>query len=81
MRKDKECTDKTERVLGLYTKLMSGSVVNKASEAVYYGVNERSIQRDIYDIRNYIDLKGVQEGFLTSVIYDRKAKGYRLEQV
>ena len=42
-----ESTDKIERVLGLYTKLINGSVVNKAEEAANYNVNERSIQRDI----------------------------------
>ncbi len=48
--------DKIERVLGLYTKLMNGSLINKAEEANYYGVNERSIQRDIDDIRIFLNL-------------------------
>ena len=43
---------KIERVLGMYTKLLSGNVINKFDEAQEYGVNERSIQRDIDDIRN-----------------------------
>lgn len=38
---------KIERVLGIYTKLLSGYIVNKAAEANEYGVNERSIQRDV----------------------------------
>lgn len=41
---------KIERVLGIYTKLLNGYIVNKAAEANEYGVNERSIQRDIDDI-------------------------------
>lgn len=73
--------DKIERVLGIYTKLLNGAVVKKATEAVNYGVNERSIQRDIDDIRNYLDLQGTENGILNSVIYDRQAKGYRLEQI
>ena len=76
-----ESTDKIERVLGLYTKLINGSVVNKAEEAENYNVNERSIQRDIDDIRNYMDLQGAADGMINSVIYDRQAKGYRLEQI
>ena len=36
---------KIDRVLDIYTKLMSGALVNKAEEAQNYGVNERSIQR------------------------------------
>lgn len=78
---EKEGTDKIERVLGIYTKLINGAVVNKATEAINYGVNERSIQRDIDDIRNYMDLQGAEDGILNSVIYDRQAKGYRLEQI
>lgn len=46
--------DKTERVLGIYTKLMNGYLINKAEEAQRYGVNERSIQRDLDCIRNYL---------------------------
>lgn len=76
-----ESTDKIERVLGLYSKLMNGSIVNKAAEATNYGVNERSIQRDIDDIRNYLDQKGVEDGVFNSIIYDRLEKGYRLEKI
>ena len=76
-----EQTDKIERVLGIYTKLINGSVINKAEEANNYNVNERSIQRDIDDIRNYMDIKGSEDGIINSVIYDRQAKGYRLEQI
>lgn len=48
---------KIERVLGIYTKLLSGNVINKFDEAQEYGVNERSIQRDIDDIRNYLEIE------------------------
>lgn len=78
---ENDATNKIERVLGIYTKLINGAVVNKATEAVNYGVNERSIQRDIDDIRNYMDLQGAEDGIINSVIYDRQAKGYRLEQM
>ena len=73
--------DKVERVLGIYTKLINGAVVKKATEAVNYGVNERSIQRDIDDIRNYLDQQGAEDGILNSVIYDRQAKGYRMAHI
>lgn len=78
---ENDATNKIERVLGIYTKLINGAVVNKATEAVNYGVNERSIQRDIDDIRNYMDIQGAEDGIINSVIYDRQAKGYRLEQM
>lgn len=74
-------TDKMDRVLGIYTKLMSGAVVNKAEEANNYRVNERSIQRDIEDIRNFLDRSFADEGTVNSVVYDRTKKGYRMEQV
>ncbi len=73
--------DKVNRVLSLYTKLINGAVIYKAEEANNYGVNERSIQRDIDDIRNYLDIQGTEDGFLNSVVYDRDKKGYRLEQI
>lgn len=46
-----------------------------------YGVNERSIQRDIDDIRNYLESDGERVGCINSVIYDRIGKRYRLEQI
>lgn len=78
---EKEGTDKIERVLGIYTKLINGAVVRKMEEAANYNVNERSIQRDIDNIRNYLDQRGVEDGIINSVIFDRNAKGYRLEQI
>lgn len=77
----KEGMDKIERVLGLYSKLINGAILNKAEEAQNYHVNERSIQRDINDIRNYLEQKAMEDGIINSVIYDRIAKGYRLEQI
>ncbi|MBQ7370461.1 MAG: WYL domain-containing protein, partial [Blautia sp.] len=47
--------DQIGRVLQIYSKLSEGYVVNKAEEAARYGVNERSIQRDIDHIRNFLD--------------------------
>ena len=74
-------SDKIARILGIYTKLMNGGIVNKAEEARQYGVNERSIQRDIDDIREYFENETADIGFINSVIYDRSEKGYRLEQL
>ncbi len=76
-----ENTDKTKRVLGLYQKLMNGQIINKAEEAQIYGVNERSIQRDIEDIRSFLDSNFEQSGIENTVIYDRINKGYKLEQL
>ena len=45
---------KTDRILGIYTRLINGDVVNKEKETNRYSINERSIQRDIDDIRTFL---------------------------
>jgi hypothetical protein len=72
-------SDKICRVLQIYAKLSDGYVVNKTEEAQRYGVNERSIQRDIDDIRNFLDVDSERTGDINSAVYDRIEKGYRLE--
>lgn len=72
--------NKVERVLGIYTKLINGYLINKAEEANFYSVNERSIQRDIDDIRNFLEVNDDNDGFPNTVVYDRIEKGYRLER-
>ena len=67
---EKESIDKIERVLSIYTKLINGAVVSKSEEANRFGVNERSIQRDIDDIRNFLENDGVQNGSINTIIYD-----------
>ncbi len=79
--KEQQRNDKIERVLGIYSKLINGGIVNKTVEATKYGVNERSIQRDIDDIRNYFELESENNGYINSVIYDRAQKGFRLDQI
>ncbi len=76
-----EKNGKIERTLGIYTRLMNGYVVRKAEEAVRYNVNERSIQRDIDDIRAFLENDFGDQGVINTVIYDRSVQGYRLEQL
>lgn len=72
---------KIDRVLGIYTKLLDGYLVNKSEEALIYGVNERTIHRDIDDIRHFMESDTEHSGVVSSVVYDRIEKGYRLEQI
>lgn len=72
---------KIDRVLGIYSKLMGGALVNKAEEARNYGVNERTIQRDIDDIRNHLEAGAETTGVINSIIYDRAEKAYRIDQI
>ena len=78
---ENEKADKIQRILQIYTKLTEGHVINKAEEALVYGVNERSIQRDIDDIRDFLDTDTERSGVENTVIYDRSEKGYRLESL
>lgn len=73
--------DRIARVLSIYTKLLDGEIVNKAVEARKHGVNERTIQRDIDDIRNFFEEDVERAGYLNSIVYDRTEKGYRIEQI
>ncbi|MBO5373184.1 MAG: WYL domain-containing protein [Lachnospiraceae bacterium] len=77
----KEDVDKIGRVLEIYTKLLNGAVINKEEEAQRYGVNPRSIQRDMKDIRSFMEAKENEIGVRNSVTYDREKNGYRLEQI
>lgn len=74
-------TNQSERILSIYTKLINGGIVNKAEEANNYGVTERSIQRDIDDIRRFLEVTPDRAGIVNTVIYDRINKGYRIEQI
>ena len=77
-----EEANKVARVLSIYNKLVSGEIVNKTFEANRFGVNEKSIQRDIEEIRTYLSQSAVDGyGIIGEVIYDRTEKGYRLEQI
>ena len=68
---------KVERIINLYNRLVEGEVLNKADEAARFEVNERSIQRDLEDIRAYLANDPESNGEL---IYDRTQKGYVLVQ-
>lgn len=65
---DKLSHSKITRILDIYGKLNNGHLIIKAEEAKRYGVNERSIQRDIDDIRNYLSDIALEHGTVNSVI-------------
>ena len=72
--------DKAQRVLSIYTQLLNDHLVIKSQIAINFNVDERSIQRDIDDIRNYLEVTPDNNGFYNTIVYDRNKKGYRLEQ-
>lgn len=68
---------KTDRILGIYIKLCNGNVVNKAKEALECGVDERTIQRDIDDLRCFMSDCLVEYDYdYCEIEYDRKQCGY-----
>lgn len=69
---------KYDRILSLYTKIMSGDVIRKSDEAADLGVNERTIQRNIDDIRAFFDNNSTSIGFGKQIVYDRSRRGYLL---
>lgn len=66
---------KSERLLQIYSKLVSGEILKKKELAQHFHVTERSIQRDIEALRCFF----AEEGLLQDVVYDKKARGYRME--
>ena len=72
-----EKQSKNSRTLDMYARLCEGKVLNKTEEAQRFGVDERSIQRDIDDIRAFLAERCVSsEGECRTVEYSRKEKGY-----
>ncbi len=68
---------KVERIINLYNRLYDGELLVKSDEAERFGVNERSIQRDIEDLRDYLAADPSEE---RDLVYDRKRGGYLLVQ-
>ena len=73
--------EKVKRTLSLYARLMDGEIIRKSEEALRYGVNERSIQRDIDDIRIFLSDDVERTGIINDIVYDRDVKGFRLEKI
>lgn len=70
---------KYNRVLTIFSELISGKVVNKSDEAKRFGVTERSIQRDIDDLKCFFADNSDEGGLYREVKHSKKLKGYYLE--
>lgn len=76
-----EGRSKTIRILSIYDSLNKGNIVNKQQAAIKYSVSEKAIQRDIDDLRNYLDAQSLDwSSFNDSINYDRVKKGYTLSR-
>lgn len=68
---------KNSRTLSIYIRLCAGKLINKAEEANCFGVDERSIQRDIDDIRAFLEDQKTERGTESrEIVYDRIHKGF-----
>lgn len=68
---------KNNRTLDIYTRLCKGKIIYKSEEARKFGVDGRSILRDINDIRSFLDYCAVTDSTDTrKIIYDRTKKGF-----
>lgn len=71
----KEKCSKINRILMIYEKLIKGEVVHKKQLAKLFGVNEKSIQRDIEDIRAYLS-NNIEWKCNMNIEYRRDKNGY-----
>lgn len=75
----RESEDKAGRILSIYSRLKQGKVIYKNNESMSSKVAERTIQRDIADIENFLQNQHNETGLIEEIVYDKKAGGYRLE--
>lgn len=79
MQKDNlESNAKYVRMLKLYMKLSKGESIKKSREAEFFGVSQRSIQRDIEDLRCLLENIDAVGGAKIDIVYSKKTNGYHL---
>ena len=75
--KQNDKMQKNTRTLDMYTRLCEGKTINKTEEAKNFSVDERSIQRDIDDIRAFLsEQKAKDSSDAREVVYDRTKRGF-----
>jgi len=68
---------KTPRILSMFMRLLHGGCIHKKAEAERFNVNEKTIQRDLDDIRTYF-AEANCNGTCGELIYRRKENNYYL---
>lgn len=70
---------KNLRTLDLFVRFLQGRIVRKAEEAERFQVDQRTIQRDIDDIRAFLDECAVKNtADSRTIVYDRSRRGFVL---
>lgn len=65
---------KNQRILDIYLRLLNNREVNRKKLSKEYNVSERSIHRDISDLRTFL----VSTNSPSEIIYDDKINSYVL---
>lgn len=65
---------KNQRILDIYLRLLNNREVNRKKLSKEYNVSERSIHRDISDLRTFL----VSTNSPSEIIYDDKTNSYVL---
>lgn len=69
---------KTRRVLEMYSRLVQGDIIRSSEEALKYGIDTRSVKRDIDELKSFFADQRMEGRDTRKVIYSRSAKGYKL---
>lgn len=76
-----EKQSKNSRILSMYVRLCTGYTIIKAEEAAKYNVDERTIQRDIDDIRAFLDeQKSHDVNKHREIVYSRQHGGFVMRE-
>ena len=68
--------NRSYRLLDLYKRLQQGEALSKRELADKYRVSEKTVQRDIEGLREYL---AGEQSYL-EVVYDKEAGGYRISR-
>lgn len=70
---------KSYRVLRLFTWLEQKKQVSLSGTAVDFGIDERTVQRDIADIRAFLEDLNLETEVKRSISYNRDKNSYVME--
>lgn len=76
---DMERKSKNYRMIDLYVRFCEGKYISKGEKAKKFGIKERSLQRDIDDIRAFLSERCIEASDMRRIVYDRSKKAYVME--
>ena len=76
MMQEERADNRSYRLLDLYKRLQQGEALSKRELADQYRVSEKTVQRDIEGLREYL---AGEQSYL-EVVYDKEAGGYRISR-